>query len=146
MGCCDPSTTTAGSACCSIHGTVPTGVGVRWDSEGVSGPSVGVQVPVYIADSDSAVPIVVTSSQRLWVAWIQLVVSTAGDARVYRGVTANDYQLLGRVIVGGPFSANGGIVASLPWVRGSLGQNLWVKTTSDDPYQVVGYGLLETIL
>lgn len=145
MGCCDP-VTVAGNGCCSIHGTVPTGTAVRWDSEGVTGPSAGVQIPVYIADSDSAVPIVVTSAQRLWIAWMQLVVSTAGDARVYRGVTANDYQIVNRVIVGGPFSANGGIVASLPWVRCSLGQNLWVKTTADDPYQVVGYGLLETIL
>ncbi len=145
MGCCDP-VTTIGNGCCSIHGTVPTGIGVRWDSLGATGPSTGVQVPVFTADSDSVVPTVVTSAQRLWIAWMQLVVSTAGDAQVYRGVAANDYLIANRHIIGGPFSANGGIVASLPWVRLSLGQNIWVKTTSDDPYKVIGYGLLETIL
>ena len=145
MGCCDP-VTVVGNGCCSIHGTVPAGFGVRWDSNGVTGPSTGVQVPAYIADSDSVTELIVTSSQRFWIAEMHLVVSTAGDARVYRGVTANDFQIDNRVIIGGDFSANGGIVSSLPWIRLSLGQNVWVKTTADDAYQVVGYGILETII
>jgi hypothetical protein len=60
-------------------------------------------------------------------------------------VTANDYQIANRVIVGGPLGATGGIVASPPWIRLALGQNLWVKATSDDPFQVTGYGILESI-
>lgn len=144
MSCCDTTTTTTGG-CCSIHGTVATGLGVRWDSKGATGPSTGVEIPVYQADAISPTVLTITSGQRLWIAWLQIVILTGGDARLYRGTAAGDHTQANAIIAGGPFGNNGGIVASPPWVRFSAGQRLWLKTDNDDPFSVVGYGILETI-
>ena len=145
MSCCDSTSTTV-NGCCSIHGTLASGLGVRWDSTGASGPSAGVEIPVYQADSISPSAITITSGQRLWVAWVQLIVATSGDSIIYRGTAAGDYTQANKVIAGGPVSDNGGVIATLPWVRLAAGDRLWAKTATDDAFRVIGYGILETIV
>lgn len=145
MGCCDSTTNTI-VGCCSIHGTVPSGAaGVRWDSTGVTGQATGAKVHAYTADGSGTTPLTLGPNQRFWVAHLQLIVQTAGVALVYRGTAAGDYTAVNRILIGGPVSDNGGIVATLPNVRLQTGQELWVKLDNSDAYQVTGYGILETV-
>lgn len=144
MGCCDTTTTNV-AGCCSIHGTVPAGTGVRWDSTGVSGESTGALVPAYVADGSTTVPITLTTNQRYWITHMEIVVLTAGVVKVYRGTAVGDYTIVNRLIIGGPVSANGGIVASLPFIRLATSQNVYVKLAASGVFQVTGYGIIETI-
>jgi hypothetical protein len=144
MSCCDNSTNTV-VGCCSIHGVVPAGVGVRWDSTGISGQITGVKVPAYTADGSGTTPITLGVNQRYWITHMEIVVLTAGSSIVYRGTAPGDYTIVNRVIIGGPLSANGGIVATLPFIRLDTAQDVYVKLANSDAFQVTGYGIIETI-
>lgn len=144
MSCCDSTTTTV-VGCCSIHGTVPAGIGVRWDSTGITGQAAGALVPAYTADGASVTPHTLTASQRYWITHMEVVVLTAGVVTVYRGTAAGDHTIVNRIIIGGPVSDNGGIVATLPFIRLAAAQNVWVKLDNSDAFQVTGYGIIETL-
>lgn len=144
MSCSCDSTTTTVVGCCSIHGTVPSGIGFIGSLSNAGGAQAGAEIPIYTADG-TVTPLTITSSVRLWVANIELVITSSGDSKVYRGTSTADDALLGRIMTGGPFPTNGGIVKSLPYVRTALGDKLYVKTAGADLYRVTVYGIYETV-
>jgi hypothetical protein len=97
---------------------------------------------VYTADGGQSVTI--DSSKRIWLAWFELLVLAANnEALFYRGTSVSADSTVNNIIAGGPFSANGGMVASLPWVRFAFGEKAYVKTAVASRYRLIAYGVLE---
>ncbi len=148
MACgCDPANggTTVVSACCSIHGLAPSGVGVRWTHHGGAGAPTGFKIPVFQADASPGTLIVPAANQRFTVYHLSLVVELTGDSLIYRGISTGDDATPNNIIMRGFYSANGGQIANFPLVRLALGEDLFVKAAGLGAVDVIGYGVLETV-
>lgn len=148
MACgCDPANggTTVVSACCSIHGLAPSGVGVRWTHHGGAGAPTGFKIPVFQADASPGSALVVAANQRFWVYWLSLVVQVEGDSLVYRGTSTGADSNPNNIVMRGTFSDFGGQIANYPLVRLALGEDLFLKSAGLGAVDVIGYGVLESV-
>lgn len=145
MSCpCDSSSTTTVVSCCSIHGVVPNGIGFRAQVSNAGGAVGGLEIPIYTADG-GVTPLVMSGTTRLWLSSAQLIITSTGDSILYRGTSVGDDSILNNIILGGPFSQNGGMVLSLPWIRLALAEKLFVKTAGADLFRATIYGVYESI-
>lgn len=146
MACdCEASapTTPGTTGCCSISATVPNGIPVRLEyNNPVGGAAGGVEVPMYRSDAGDPAIMVPTSSQRIWIYFIQLVVGEVVDTNVYYGSSSSAYLTLNSSIVRGSFQANGGIAANLPIIALGLGHRVYVRSAAVTPLDVIAYGVL----
>ena len=142
---CDSSNGSS-SGCCSIAGTVPSGVPVRLEFHlPAAGVPAGAEVPVYRAEDGSVTPLTITSEQRLWIYWISVICEKQTKAHLYYGSSVSADSSLNSTVVRGSFSDDGGIVATLPVVPLSKGSKVYIKTSAAlGQVDVVGYGVLET--
>lgn len=139
---CDTNTNVV-AGCCSVHGIVPSGIGFRAQAENVGGAQAGIELAIYTADGGTSL-LPNLASTRLWLSSAQLVVTGLGDSKIYRGLAVGDDGNPNSIILGGPFSANGGMVISLPWVRIGFGEKLFVKTATAEFFRATVYGIYES--
>lgn len=140
---CGSTSTAAGAACCSMHGTLATGIGFRAQISSGGGATAGVEIPLFTADSGAVLAYQATT--RLWINHVQMVFTGAGDSVFYHGTVIGDDTQPNAVIAGGPYGANGGVVLTLPWPRTEVGEKLFVKTATAELYRIIVHGIYETV-
>lgn len=140
---CGSVSTTPGASCCSMHGTLATGIGFRAQISQVGGAVAGFEIPLFTADS--GVALFYMANTRLWINHVQMVFTGAGDSLFYHGSTVGDDTTSNAIIAGGPYAANGGVVLTLPWVRTAVGEKLFVKTATAELYRIIVHGIYETV-